>query len=117
MLRERHHLKVYEKRRLETSEKQTDQKPLLAAKQRAARPKFASSMYKNLTAKQWDDFLFSDAKCPKYLFQLPNPKNDVNLEFSRKPSFSSISGFKNFKMDHLGQNDRSQSHWDIFFSP
>ena len=25
---------------------------------------------------EWDDFLFSD-ECPKYLFQLPNPKNDI----------------------------------------
>ena len=50
-------------------------KPLLTAKQRAARLKFAKQ-YKNLTAEEWDDFLFSD-ECPKYLFQLPNPKNDI----------------------------------------
>ena len=50
-------------------------KPLLTAKQRAAPLKFAKQ-YKNLTAEEWDDFLFSD-ECPKYLFQLPNPKNDI----------------------------------------
>ena len=50
-------------------------KPLLTAKQRAARLKFAKQ-YKNLTAEEWDDFLFSD-DCPKYFFQLPNPKNDI----------------------------------------
>ena len=46
-------------------------KPLLTAKQRAAQLKFAKQ-YKNLTAEEWDDFLFSD-ECPKYFFQLPNP--------------------------------------------
>ena len=50
-------------------------KPLLTAKQRAARLKFAKQ-YKNLTAEEWDDFLFSN-ECPKYLFQLANPKNDI----------------------------------------
>ena len=50
-------------------------KPLLTAKQRAARLKFAKQ-YKNLTAEEWDDFLFPD-ECPKYLFQLPNSKNDI----------------------------------------
>ena len=50
-------------------------KPLLTAKQRAARLKFAKQ-YKNLTTEEWHDFLFSN-ECPKYLFQLPNPKNDV----------------------------------------
>ena len=47
-------------------------KPLLTVKQRAARLKFAKQ-YKNLTAEEWDNF-FSD-ECPKYLFQLLNPKN------------------------------------------
>ena len=50
-------------------------KPLLTAKQRAARLKFARQ-YRNLTTEEWDDFLFTD-ECPKYLFQLPNPKNDI----------------------------------------
>ena len=50
-------------------------KPLLTAKQRAARLKFAKQ-YKNLTVEEWNDFLFSD-ECPKYLFQLPDPKNDI----------------------------------------
>ena len=49
-------------------------KPLLTAKQRAARLKFAKQ-YRNLT-EEWDDFLFTD-ECPKYLFQLPNPKDDI----------------------------------------
>ena len=48
---------------------------LLAAKQCAAQLKFAKQ-YKNLTAEEWDDFPFLD-ECPKYLFQLPNPKNDT----------------------------------------
>ena len=50
-------------------------KPLFTAKQRAARLKFAKQ-YKNLTTEERDDFLFSD-ECPKCLFQLPNPKNDI----------------------------------------
>ena len=50
-------------------------KPLLTAKQRAARLKFARQ-YRNLTTEEWDDFLFTD-ECPKYLFQLPNPRNDI----------------------------------------
>ena len=50
-------------------------KPLLTAKQCGARLKF-SKQYKNLTANEWDDFLFSHV-CPKYLSQLPNPKNDI----------------------------------------
>ena len=48
---------------------------LLAAKQCAAQLKFAKQ-YKNLTAAEWDDFLFSD-ECPQYLFQLPNSKFDI----------------------------------------
>ena len=54
---------------------QRQKKNLLTAKKRAARVKFAKQ-YKNLTAEEWNDFLFSD-ECPKYLFQLPNPKNDI----------------------------------------
>jgi len=50
-------------------------RPLLTAKQQAARLKFPKQ-YKNLTTEEWDGFLFSD-ECPKYLFQLPNPKNDI----------------------------------------
>ena len=41
-------------------------KPLLTAKQRAARLKFAKQ-YNNLTTEEWDDFLFSD-ECPEYFF-------------------------------------------------
>ena len=51
------------------------EKPLLTAKQRAARLKFVKQ-YKNLTTGKWDNLIFSD-ECPKYLFQLPNPKNDI----------------------------------------
>ena len=29
-----------------------------------------------LTAEDWDNFFFTD-ECPKYLFQYPNPKNDI----------------------------------------
>ena len=29
-----------------------------------------------LTAEDWDNFLFTD-ECPKYLFQYPNPKNNI----------------------------------------
>ena len=50
-------------------------KPLLTAKQRAARLKFAKE-YKNLTTEEWDDFRFSK-ECPKYLFKLPNPKSGI----------------------------------------
>ena len=50
-------------------------KPLLTAKQCAAWLKFAKQ-YKSLTAEEWDDFRFSHV-CPKYLSQLPNPKNDI----------------------------------------
>jgi len=41
-------------------------KPLLTAKQRAARLKFAKQ-YNNLTTEEWDEFLFSD-ECPEYFF-------------------------------------------------
>ena len=47
-------------------------KPLLTAKQRAARLKFAKH-YKNLTVEEWDDFLFSD-ECPKICFSCPIQK-------------------------------------------
>ena len=50
-------------------------KPLLRAKQCAARQKFAKQC-KNLSVEEWNDFVFSD-ECPKYLFQLPNPKSDI----------------------------------------
>ena len=50
---------------------------LLTVKQCAAWLKFAKQ-YKNLTAEEWDDFPFLD-ECPKYLFQLPNPKNDTDF--------------------------------------
>ena len=84
-------------------------KPLLTAKQRTARLEFAKQC-KNLTVEEWDDFHFSD-KCPKYLFQLPNPKKWYCLGFSGEPSTSSISGLKKFKVDHMGRNDRP------FFTP
>ena len=86
-------------------------KPLLTAKQRAARLQFAIQ-YKKLTAEEWDNFLFSD-ECPKYLFQLPNPKNDIvwgSQESQVPPAYQ-------FKMDHMGRNDRLWSHWDTFFTP
>ena len=50
-------------------------KPLLSTEQRTARLKFAKA-FKHLTVEDWEDFQFSD-ECPKYLFQLPSPKNDI----------------------------------------
>ena len=51
-------------------------KPLLSTKQRTAHLEFAKA-FKHLTAEDWEDkILFSD-ECPKYLFQFPNPKNDI----------------------------------------
>ena len=49
--------------------------PLLSEKQRKGRLRFAKKHAK-LTAEDWDNFLFRD-ECPKYLFQYPNPKNDI----------------------------------------
>ena len=60
MLGEKHHLEVYEKRRLETAEKAKE----TSAHSQAASLKFAK-LYKNLTVEERDDFLFSD-ECPKY---------------------------------------------------
>ena len=84
-------------------------KPLLTAKQCAAGLKFAKQ-YKNLTVEEWDDFLFSHV-CPKYLSQLPNPKNYIvwGSQESQVPLA--------YQVDHMGQNDRPQSHWDTFFTP
>ena len=49
--------------------------PLLSNKQRKARLAF-SPKYRKVTAGEWENFLLSD-ECPKYLFHLPNPKNDI----------------------------------------
>ena len=49
--------------------------PLLSEKQWKARLRFAKK-YANLTAEDWDNFLFTD-ECPKYLFHYLNPKNDI----------------------------------------
>ena len=49
--------------------------PLLSEKQRKARLRFAKKHAK-LTAEDWDNILLTD-ECPKYLFQYPNPKNDI----------------------------------------
>ena len=49
--------------------------PLLSEKPRKARWRFTKNNAK-LTAEDWDNFLFTE-KCPKYLFQYPNPKNDT----------------------------------------
>ena len=64
---------------------QRQKKPLLTEKQHRSRLKFAKQ-YKHLMALEWEDFLFSD-ECPKYLFQLPNPKHDVvwGLQESQVP--------------------------------
>ena len=89
----KHHLEVYEKRALETAEIR-HKKPLLTAKQLAARLKFAKQ-YNNLIAEEWD-FLFSD-ECPKYLFQLPNPKNDIvwGSQESQVPSAYQVKKVQN----------------------
>ena len=73
MLGKKQHLEVYESEGWRPLRRQ--KKPMLTAKQRAARLKFGKQ-YKNFTAEEWDDFLFSH-ECPKYLFQLPNLKNDI----------------------------------------
>ena len=49
--------------------------PLLSKSQRKAPLVFARTDCK-LTADEWEDILFSD-EYPKYLFLLPNPKNDI----------------------------------------
>lgn len=49
--------------------------PLLSEKQRKAHLRFAKK-YAKLTAEDWDNLLFTD-ECPKYLFQYPNPNNDI----------------------------------------
>jgi len=49
--------------------------PLLNEKQRKAHLRFAKKHVK-LTAEDWDNFLFTD-EFPKYLFQNPNPENDI----------------------------------------
>ena len=49
--------------------------PLLSEKQSKARLRFTKKHTK-LTAEDWDNFLFTD-ECSKYLFQYPNPKNDI----------------------------------------
>ena len=49
--------------------------PPLSNNQRKARLVFARKYHK-FTADEWENFLFSD-ECPKYLFHLLNPKNDI----------------------------------------
>ena len=49
--------------------------PLLCNNQRKARLLFPCK-YRKFTADEWENFLFSN-ECPKYLFHLPNPKNDI----------------------------------------
>ena len=51
--------------------------PRLSEKQRRARLRFARKNSK-LTTEDWEDFLYTD-ECPKYLFQYPNPKNEIVL--------------------------------------
>ena len=51
------------------------------------------------------------------LFQLPNLKNDIvwGSQESQVPPEYQVK--KKLKMDHLGRNDRPQSHWASFFTP
>ena len=50
--------------------------PLLSERQRRARLRFAKKSKSKLTAEDCKDFLFTD-ECPKYLFQYPNPENNI----------------------------------------
>lgn len=47
-----------------------------------------SSPYKNLAVERgwWDDYPLLD-ECPKYLFQLPNPRNDIVLGVEVPPAY------------------------------
>ena len=81
MLGEKHHLEVYEKRRLETAEKAKE----TSAHSQAALLKFAK-LYKNLTVEERDDFLFSD-DCPKYR---KIPKLSPGAYIFQRPFLSSL---------------------------
>jgi len=50
--------------------------PLLSERQRRAHLRFAKKSKFKLTPEDWKDFLFAD-ECPKYLFQYPNPENNI----------------------------------------
>ena len=68
MLGGKHHLKVYEKRRLETAEK---------AKETSAHCQAACRSTESCYAVQKPHCGRMGLFCPKYLFPLPNPKNDI----------------------------------------
>ena len=72
--------------------------PLLSNNQRKARLVLARK-YRKFTADEWENFLFSD-ECPKYLFHLPNPKNDI------------VWG----SQDGLGWHDRLRPYFPTFHS-
>ena len=59
--------------------------PLLREKQRKTCSRFAKKHAKS-TAEDWDNFLFTD-ECPNYLFQYPNPKNDIVWGSQECPAF------------------------------
>ena len=81
MLGEKHHLEVYEKRRLETAEKAKE----TSAHSQAAPLKFAK-LYKNLTVEERDDFPFSD-DCPKYR---KTPRLSPGAYIFQRPFLSSL---------------------------
>ena len=78
-------------------------KPLLTDKQRKARLQF-DYKYQKLTAEECKDFIFTD-ECPKYLFQLPNPKNDVVWVLKKAKSHKHTKRRKE-QSESLGWSDR-----------
>ena len=68
MLGGKHHLEVYEKRRLETAEE---------AKETSAHCQAACRSTESCYAVQKPHYGRMGLFCPKYLFPLPNPKNDI----------------------------------------
>jgi len=84
-------------------------KPLLTAKQRAARLKFAKQ-YKNLTTEEWDDFVFFWTNVQNICFSCLVPKMILfgGPQENQVPPAYPVK--KKLKMDHSGRNDRLRSH-------
>ena len=83
-------LKIYVKKIMETFERK--KAPTLRNNQRKGRLVFVRK-YRKFTANEWENVLFSD-KCPKYLFHLPNLKNDIvwRSQESQVPSSYQVKG-------------------------
>ena len=79
--------------------------PLLSNNQRKA-PLVFTRKYRKFTADEWENFLFS-VGCPKYLFHLPNPKNDIvwGSQESQVPPPCQIKGSAN-RMVWVGMTGR-----------